>query len=139
VIMATGTGRSRAALAEPQQGDAALDAAPPLFERIGGWPRVEWLADRFVDEILADPELAPAFARVDLASFKRSQAAFFTEAFGGRLPEAAADPRTCVHLEGDQLVRVALVLHDILMDLGLPDEIQDGLVLAVVSRVLRLA
>ena len=55
------------------------------------------------------------------------------------LPEAAADPRTWVHLEGDQLVRVALVLHDVLMGLGLPDDIQDGLVRAVVSRVLRLA
>ena len=126
------------AIAEHQQSDTALDAASlPVFDRIGGMPRIEWLVDRFVDEIRSDRELAPFLAGVDWASLKKSQVAFFTEAFGGHFPHPSVDlRRTHVQLEGEQFVRVALLLHDTLLSLGLPSELQEELVRAVVLRAL---
>lgn len=126
------------AIAEHQQSDTAVDAASlPLLDRIGGMPGIEWLVDRFVDEIRSDRELAPFLACVDWPSFKKSQAAFFTEAFGGDSPRASVDlRRPQVELEGEQFFRVALLLHDTLLSLGLPSELQEELVVAVVLRAL---
>jgi len=67
-------------IAEQQRAETVVDtAALPLFERIGGLPRIEWLVERFVDEMLSDRDLAPCLSGVDLASLKKTQAAFFTE------------------------------------------------------------
>ena len=116
-----------------------MDAASlPLFDRIGGMPGIEWLVNRFVDEIQSDRSYTPlALHGAIRLSFKNSQAAFFTEAFGGDFPRASVDlRRPQVKLEGEQFFRVALLLHDTLLSLGLPSELQEELVLAVVLRAL---
>jgi truncated hemoglobin YjbI len=125
-------------VAEQQHAGAAMDALSlPLFDHIGGIRSIEWLVDRFVDAIRSEPELAPSLARVDLASFKKSLAAFFTEALGGHYPDASVDSRGAhVHFEGEQLVRVALLLHNTLSSFGLSSQLHERLVLAVLSRAL---
>jgi truncated hemoglobin YjbI len=125
-------------LAEQQRAETIVDtAALPLFDRIGGLPRIEWLVERFVDEMLSDRDLAPRLSGVDLASLKKTQEAFFTEALGGQFPDPSVDPgRVHVQLEGGELVRAALLLHDTVSSLGLPEDLHEALVVAVISHVL---
>lgn len=56
---------------------------PSLFERLGGKPAVAAVVDAFYERVLADPLLAPFFARTDMTAMRRKQAVFVTYAFGG--------------------------------------------------------
>ena len=121
-----------------RQPDAAVEASPrSLFDRLGGLPRIDWLVDRFIDQIGSDPELAPCWARVDLASIRKALAAFFAEALGARLADRYVEARHGgVQFDGDQFLRVALLLHDTISSMRLPADLHAEVVLAVVSRAL---
>jgi hemoglobin len=58
-------------------------AAATLYERIGGAPAVDSAVDGFYARVLADDELAPYFAGIDLAQLKAHQRVFLTMALGG--------------------------------------------------------
>ncbi len=124
--------------APQQQAEAEGDPASlPLLERIGGIGCVEWVVDRFVDELRKDRQLAPALAGVDFESLKTAQTAFFTAALGGHVPDGSVDSRTVhIHLEAEQFLRVVLCLHDTLVSLDLSDELHEKLVLAVAAHAL---
>jgi hemoglobin len=57
--------------------------AQSLFERIGGHNAVMATVNKMYDKILSDDELAPFFENSDVATLRKSQAAFVTFAFGG--------------------------------------------------------
>jgi hemoglobin len=57
--------------------------SPSLYERLGGAPAIEAVVDELYRRILADPELAPFFARVNLRSQKSRMCTFVTMVTGG--------------------------------------------------------
>jgi hemoglobin len=62
------------------------DTAPAtstLYERLGGAPAIEAVVDELYRRILADPELAPFFSRVNLRSQASRMRAFVTMVTGG--------------------------------------------------------
>ena len=54
-----------------------------LYQRVGGENAVLAAATLFYDKVLADPELAPFFAGLDMEQQVRKQVAFMSWAFGG--------------------------------------------------------
>lgn len=54
-----------------------------IYDSIGGSPAVRAAVDDFYARVLADPQLAPFFADVDLQHLKAHQRAFITAAIGG--------------------------------------------------------
>src|SRR5262245_49676415 len=56
---------------------------PTLFDRLGGTVAIDAAVDVFYGRVLADPELAPFFARVDLRHLRAHQRAFLAMALGG--------------------------------------------------------
>jgi len=120
---------------EEPRGVSLFDAPSlPLIDRIGGLPVVAWIADRFVERILDDPELAMQFATVDVAALKASHEAFFIEAFGGHA--AAQWNGSRVLLDGEQLARMVLHLNDTLDSLGLTPPVVEQIFYAVVARAM---
>ncbi len=120
-----------AILEQPQAEAAGIADAAPLFDRLGGTRLIELLVDRFVEKIRSDPELSPFWTRVDRASFKKAQVAFFTQALGRRFPDA--DVNLHVQLDGEQFTKFVLLLQSTLSSLGLSDDVHEELVYAVVS------
>ena len=106
--------------------------ALPLIDRLGGLPVVAWIADRFIERLLDDPQLAAAFAGVDVQALKASQEAFFVQALGGVANvEWSASP---VVLDGGQLALLALHLNDTLESLGLSQALVEQVLDALVAR-----
>lgn len=63
-----------------------IDAQPmAIYDEIGGRAVVDLVVDLFYRRLLADPDLAPYFANVDLADQIRRQCSFMAFALG-RLP-----------------------------------------------------
>ncbi len=56
---------------------------PTLFERLGGVPAIKAAVDAFYERVLADPQLKPFFADVNMRWLKGRQNAFFIQALGG--------------------------------------------------------
>ena len=54
-----------------------------IYDSIGGGPAVRAAVDGFYTRVLADPQLAPFFAGVDLQHLKAHQRAFIAAAIGG--------------------------------------------------------
>lgn len=54
-----------------------------LFNQLGGTKSVESVVEEFYKRVLADPELAPFFAKTNMKWLKLRQAQFFTQALGG--------------------------------------------------------
>ena len=53
------------------------------YAAIGGASAIREVVDRFYARVLADPDLAGYFERVDLAQLRRHQALLLTEVLGG--------------------------------------------------------
>jgi hemoglobin len=54
-----------------------------LYERIGGTDAIDLVVDGFYRRVMADPELAPFFARTNLSAQRRHLASFVAAATGG--------------------------------------------------------
>ena len=67
-----------------------------LYDRIGGEKGVAGLMGAFYERVLADPELAPFFAKVSMEKVRSMQTLFFSAALDGPL-EYAGRPLTTVH------------------------------------------
>lgn len=83
---------------------------PCLYERLGGAPAVEAVVDELYKRILADPELAPFFHRVNMRSQMTRMRAFVTMVTGGQADYRGRDMRTahCRHaIEGRHFDLVA--------------------------------
>lgn len=60
-----------------------MTSSPTLFESLGGTPALTAAVDEFYRRVVADPELAPWFADVDMSALRRHQLLFLTAATGG--------------------------------------------------------
>jgi len=65
-----------------------------LFERIGGEEAVTSAVGIMYAKLMADPELAPFFAGIDVDRLIKKQIAFMTVAFGGPHDHTARDLRS---------------------------------------------
>ncbi|MFE9723605.1 group 1 truncated hemoglobin [Streptomyces sp. NPDC005794] len=63
-----------------------IQAAPTLFESIGGADAVEAVVDIFYGRVLADPELSGYFEGRDMERLKRHQRLFVGQALGSKAP-----------------------------------------------------
>lgn len=59
------------------------EALPSHYERIGGAAAVKAAVDVFYDRVLADPELAGYFEKIDMVGQRRHLAAMLTTVLGG--------------------------------------------------------
>jgi truncated hemoglobin YjbI len=110
--------------------------AAPILDELGGPTSVERIVDSFVEAVLGDRLLTAAFAGVDPAMLRRSQAAFVIDALGGYAGTVPSHPR--VRLDGEQVARFALHFCDTLVRLSLPAALRERIVMAVAARALRL-
>jgi hemoglobin len=95
-----------------------------IFESIGGTPAVQAAVDDFYVRVLADPELAPYFAEVDLGRLKAHQRAFIAAAIGGPQMYSGRDMATAharLGVTGEHFDAVVGHLVRTLQDLGVPD------------------
>jgi truncated hemoglobin YjbI len=97
---------------------------------------IERIVDSFVEAVLNDPLLAGPFAGVDPTMLRRSQAAFFIDALGGRT--GAAPTHVPVRLDGEEFTRFVLHLCDTLVRLSLPEPLRERILLALAARALNL-
>lgn len=75
-------------------------APATLFERLGGEPAVAAVVDLFYARVLADPDLAPYFAGVDVDRLRQHQRRFIGQALGAVRPYSGRSMRTAhEHLE----------------------------------------
>jgi len=65
-----------------------------LYERLGGETAIEAAVVRFYEKVLADPEVAPFFAGMEVDRVVQKQIAFMTMAFGGPNHYTGKDLRT---------------------------------------------
>lgn len=100
-----------------------------LYHRVGGENAILAAATLFYDKVLADPDLAPFFAGLDMEHQVRKQVAFMAWAFGGPeryqykpLDEAHA-PLRARGLSNHHFDRVAQHLTATLQELGIESEL----------------
>ena len=105
-----------------------------LYDRIGGEAAVARMMDSFYERVLADPELAPFFARVSMEKVRSMQTLFFCTALDGPL-EYSGRPLATVHyglgIRPPHLTRFVGHLLATLRDLRL----DENDVLEIVSRI----
>ncbi|MDE9364828.1 group 1 truncated hemoglobin [Luteipulveratus sp. YIM 133132] len=53
------------------------------YEAVGGGPAVKAVVNRFYELVVGDPDLAPFFAGIDMASLKRHQVLLVSQVMGG--------------------------------------------------------
>jgi hemoglobin len=110
----------------------ADETAFTLLDAIGGPPAVRRIVEALVGRLVADPLLAPALGRINLAQLQDAQTSFFVEAFGG-VPVSGRHGEATVLVSGDQLIRVALHLHQALAMLDFPDPLREELMAAALA------
>src|SRR5262245_22516253 len=106
------------------------EAAPPLFDRIGGNPAVRAVMSRFFERILADPELAPIFEQVNIRRHVAATSAFVAAATGGPRPWKGRDMAAAhrhLAITNEQFDRVAGHLVDTLDEMEVAPELASEL------------
>ena len=107
----------------------------PLVERLGGAGRIDPLVERLWKSLCADPMLAKALAGVDAEWFKKSEAAFLIQAFGG--PGSTLDVREPLELDSEQVSRFLLHVRAALDELPYPHAVKDEAFVALLCLALR--
>lgn len=97
-----------------------------LFDQLGGEAAVALAVDGFYDRMLADPQLAPWFAGLDMAQLKAHQRAFLAVAFGG--PEdyhgrSMRHAHSGLAITAEAYTRTIAHLADTLTELGAAEEL----------------
>lgn len=84
---------------------------PTLYERLGGQKGVESIVDGTLERHLENPKLAPYFAHLDHAWFRKTIVEFFATGTGGPATYSGADVRTAhAHLNiSDEVFDLAIV------------------------------
>jgi hemoglobin len=109
---------------------------PTLFQRLGGEVSIDVAVDQFYDRLLADPELGPFFASVDMRRQRSHQKALLAMALGGpRAYRGRSLGEAHAHLDiNDRHVDlVAGHLAAVLEGLGVAQELIDEVITAVDS------
>jgi hemoglobin len=113
-----------------------ITTAPTLFERLGGMVSIDVAVDLFYERVVADPDLAAFFDRVDLRKQRTHQKAFLAMALGGpraytgrRLGEAHRH----LAITDRHVDLVAGHLAGVLAGLGVSPELIDEVISAVDS------
>jgi len=107
-----------------------------LFARLGGDPAIKAVMQRFFERILADPDLAPLFARTNIERHQRKTGAFVAAATGGPEPWRGRDMAAAhrhLHLTNQQFDQVATHLIETLEELQVPGALADELITIVAS------
>ena len=109
-----------------------------LLESIGGAPALDESVSAFYQRLVADPELGPVFAGVDVERLVRMQEEFLGVAFGSTDHVADADLRVAHarrDISGRQFSRFVELFVDTLAERDLPratlDRVADRLALYV--------
>jgi truncated hemoglobin YjbI len=116
-------------------------ATVSLFDRIGGRSQVAALVARFQRRLFADEDLARQLAPLG-AALDEGLTAFLIRALDGPVDEAARaqsqppDPLS-VWLDVEPFTRVVAHLWMALLDLDLPTDLKDQVVVAIILRALR--
>jgi hemoglobin len=100
-------------------------ATATLFERLGGNPAIQAVMHRFYERILADPDLAPIFAPVNVERHERKASTFVAAATGGPAPWTGRDMAAAhrhLRITNEQFDRTAGHLVDTLIEFDVPDE-----------------
>ncbi len=116
-----------------RQSAAAVQSAT-LFERVGGVPAIKAAVDLFYQKVLADGELAPFFARTNMAHLKARQNAFFITALGGPGVYKGKDMKSAhagMRITRAQFDRTAGHLAAALAELRVPRSIVNEVIAAV--------
>lgn len=104
-------------------------AVGSAYERIGGAPAVKAVVDRFYQHVIADPELAVYFHRLDEAGFatlKRHQVAMLSQVLGGPRQYTGrelGEAHRALHITARHYRRVAHLLVGTLWEFKAPEEI----------------
>jgi hemoglobin len=116
---------------------APPDADPvSLYERVGGDPAMRAVLDGLYARVVADPELAPIFERVNIERHSRRAAAFVAAATGGPIPWAGRDMESAhraLRVTNEQFDRVAGHLNDTLEAMSVPEPLAGELLILVGS------
>lgn len=104
------------------------DVAPSHYDRIGGVGAIRVAVDRFYQLVVADADLAPYFADVDLSRLKRHQVQLLCTVLGG--PAEYAGDLKLAHvglgITDAHFTKVADYLAGVLRDLGAPSDVIDA-------------
>ena len=108
---------------------------PPIYDRIGGWEALETVVEDFYVRVLADEELRPFFAGINMSRLKGRQVEFFAAALGGPEPYLGASMKQVHQGRGITQYHFILVaghLTEALAGAGVPAKLVSE-ILAVVS------
>lgn len=123
-------------MTEPNVPTAGADAAPSLYEQLGGAAVIRTAVDRFYQRVLADPELAPYFADSNVSSVKRHQALLLAGVLGGPGDydgRTLAEAHAGLGVTGPHYDAVAAYLREVLVELAAPAHIVEAVAETVKS------
>lgn len=103
-------------------------AAHDLLEELGGEAALDEIVSAFYARLVADSDLGPVFAGVDVDRLVHMQQEFLAAAFGTPDHVAGADLRTAHarrQISGRHFSRFVELFVDTLVDRGVPAEILD--------------
>lgn len=101
-----------------------MEAAPSVYDRIGGAAAVDAAVDIFYRKVLADDRISEFFDTVDMETQHTKQKAFLTMAFGGPNSYSGKDMRNAhkhMNLTEEHFNAVAENLVATLKDLNVPE------------------
>lgn len=101
-----------------------MEAAPSVYDRIGGAAAVDAAVDIFYRKVLADDRISEFFDTVDMETQHAKQKAFLTMAFGGPNSYSGKDMRNAhkhMNLTEEHFNAVAENLVATLKDLNVPE------------------
>src|SRR5690349_56598 len=103
---------------------ASMESTPTLYDRLGGAAAIDAALALMFDKLLADPQLAPYFEKVNVARHFAKISTFVCAALGGPQVYAGKDMRSAharLAISADEFNRVAGHLGAALNELGVPD------------------
>ena len=115
-------------------GTSTIEAAPTIYERLGGEVSIDVAVDRFYERVVADPELAPFFGGVDVRRLRAHQKAFLAMALGGPRRDAGrglTEAHRHLAIDDHHVDLVAGHLAAVLDGLGVAPALVDEVVTAV--------
>ena len=119
-------------------GSTSAISAKSLFDKLGGAKSIEAVVDEFYKRVLANAELKPFFARINMTWLRMRQVQFFTQALGGPalyMGKSMKEAHAKITIGQHHFDRVAMHLVDTLRSFG----VAQGEIDAVVSAVAPLA
>jgi methyl-accepting chemotaxis protein len=105
-----------------------------LFDLLGGMPAVTALVEQLYERVLADPDLSPFFAGVNMPRLRKRAAQFIAGALGGPARSGGREMKSAhaaLGIQESHFQRVASHLSGTLAALGVARPLIDGVIAAV--------